>query len=54
MRIFQLSDSSEQMKELGKDVDLIYESYQASNIIQLRDQMQLMIGKSLITSIKHK
>ena len=54
MRIFQVPDSQDLVKELGKPVDLIYMSYQASNIIQLRDQMQTIIGKSIISLLKER
>lgn len=54
MRIFQVSDSEDCIKELGKEVDLIYQSFQATNIIQLRDQMQTMIGKSIISHLKSR
>ena len=33
---------------------MIYENYSPTNIIQLRDHMQTMIGRSLVSNIKKK
>ena len=39
LRILQMSDTEEQAASLGKELDLIYESYAPTNIIQMRDHM---------------
>ena len=52
MRICQVSDSEECAEQLGQAIDLIYESFEATNIIQLRDQMQSFIGRSLQSHVK--
>ena len=54
MRILPASDSDECVGALGKDVDVIYESYAPKNLIEMRDFMQSIIGKSLISQIKGK
>lgn len=54
MRILPASDSEECVESLGKDVDVIYESYSPRNLIEMRDFMQSVIGKSLISHIKGK
>jgi hypothetical protein len=58
MRILPASDSEECVevlaKEYGKEVDVIFESYAARNLIEIRDYMQTLIGRSLISHIKGK
>jgi uncharacterized sporulation protein YeaH/YhbH (DUF444 family) len=54
MRILQISDSEECAESLGKEVDLIYEAYSPTNIIQMRDHIQTVIGRSLVSHIKRK
>ena len=54
MRILPASDSEECVEALGKDVDMIFESYSPKNLIEMRDYIQSIIGKSLISHIKCK
>ena len=54
MHILPASDSEECVESLGKEVDVIYESYEPRNLIEIRDYMQTMIGRSLISHIKGK
>ena len=49
-----MSDSEECMKSLGREMDLIYESYNPTNIIQLRDHILTVVGRSLISQVKKK
>ena len=54
MRVLPASDSEECIESLGKDVDVIFETYSPKNLIEMRDYMQTIIGKSLISHIKGK
>ena len=54
MRILPASDSEECLESLGKDVDVIYECYAPRNLLEMRDYMQSIIGKSVISHIKGK
>lgn len=49
MRIMQVSDSDEQSKTLSHEVNLIYECFNPTNIIQMRDYFQHVVRKSLLS-----
>jgi len=48
LRLLHMSDSEDQIKSLDQNVDVIYESYAPTNIIQMRDHVQTVLGRSLI------
>ena len=54
LRLLQMSDAEDQIKALDQNVDVIYEAYAPTNIIQMRDHVQTVVGRSLIGSIKDK
>ena len=54
LRILNVSDSEDCAASLGKELDLIYESYCPTNIIQMRDHVQTTIGRSLVSQLKRK
>lgn len=48
----QATESEDCIPQLCKDVDLIYECFDATNVIQMRDYMQTMLGRSLVSHVK--
>ena len=52
LRMCQASDTEDCVPQLGREVDLIYQSFEATNIIQMRDYMQSVIARSLVSKIK--
>ena len=48
LRILQITDSADCSKHL-QDADIIYECYKPTNIIQVRDYMQTVLSRSILT-----
>ena len=49
LRILALSDSEDCATQLGREMDLIFECYNPTNIIQIRDHVLTVVGRSLIS-----
>ena len=47
LRVLKLSDSRDCGQQLGKELDIIYEAFNPTNIIQMREYVLTVIGNSL-------
>jgi len=54
LRILAMSDSEDCAASLGRDIDLIFECYNPTNIIQLRDHVLTVVGRSIISQVKKR
>ena len=49
-----MTDTEDCAVALGRDMDLIYEAYSPTNIIQARDHVLTVVGRSLVSEIKKR